>query len=88
MATLIPVRDLRNHTAEIAARVQAGEIIHVTVHGRPALELRPITEDDPSAWLDALLSSPAVDTGWLDELAADRSSELALEVAQDTAQNT
>ncbi len=83
MATLIPVRDLRNHTAEIAARVQAGEIIHVTVHGRPALELRPITEADPLAWLDELAESPVVDTGWLDELAAERASESVLEAARE-----
>lgn len=83
MATLIPVRDLRNHTAEIAARVQAGEIIHVTVHGRPALELRPITEEDPVAWLDDLAGSPAVNSGWLDELAAEKENELALEAARE-----
>jgi prevent-host-death family protein len=83
VATLIPVRDLRNHTAEIAARVEAGEIIHVTVHGRPALELRPITEADPVAWLDDLVGSGVADSGWLDELAAERASESALESTQE-----
>jgi prevent-host-death family protein len=82
MATLIPVRELRNHTADVVARVQAGEIIHVTVHGRPALELRPI-EDDPTAWLDELLASPAVDTGWLDALEAEKETGLTAETTAD-----
>lgn len=83
MATLIPVRELRNHTADVVARVQAGEVIHVTVHGRPALELRPI-DDDPTAWLDDLLASPPNDTGWLDELAAEKASEFVAEAASDS----
>jgi prevent-host-death family protein len=34
-------RDLRNHTAGVLARVQAGEMVEVTVHGEVVAEIRP-----------------------------------------------
>ena len=40
MAT-VPQRDLRNRTAEVLRRVEQGERITVTVHGRPAADLVP-----------------------------------------------
>ena len=34
-------RDLRNHTADVLARAQAGEVIEVTVHGDVVAEVHP-----------------------------------------------
>jgi len=38
----VSVRDLRNHTAEVLRRVEAGERLRVTVDRRPVAELRPL----------------------------------------------
>lgn len=42
MATQIPQRELRNHTAEVLRRVEGGERLEITVNGRPVAELGPI----------------------------------------------
>ena len=42
MAT-VSVRELRNHGGQVLARVEAGETLTVTSHGRPVAELRPLT---------------------------------------------
>jgi len=42
MATQIPQRELRNHTAEVLRRVEEGERVEITVNGRPVAELGPI----------------------------------------------
>jgi prevent-host-death family protein len=42
MATDIPQRDLRNHTAQVLRRVQRGERLRITVHGHPVAELAPV----------------------------------------------
>lgn len=42
MATLVPQRELRNHTADLLRRVQAGEHLTITVHGHPVAELSPV----------------------------------------------
>jgi prevent-host-death family protein len=42
MATRVPQRELRNHTAEVLRRVEQGERIEITVNGRPVAELGPI----------------------------------------------
>lgn len=38
----VPVRELRNHVSEVLRRVEQGEILEVTVHGRPVAVLSPI----------------------------------------------
>jgi prevent-host-death family protein len=38
----VSVRELRNHTAEVLRRVEAGERIRVTVDRRPVAELVPL----------------------------------------------
>lgn len=43
MSATVSVRDLRNHGGEVLARVEAGETLTVTSHGRPVAELRPLT---------------------------------------------
>ena len=41
MATDVPQRQLRNETAKLLRRVEAGERLRVTVHGHPVAELGP-----------------------------------------------
>ena len=42
MAEEISVRQLRNHTAEVLRRVEAGESLRVTVDRRPVADLVPL----------------------------------------------
>ncbi len=42
MATRVPQRQLRNETAALLRRVEAGERLQVTVHGHPVAELGPL----------------------------------------------
>jgi prevent-host-death family protein len=48
MATEIPQRDLRNRTAELLRRVEAGERLRITVHGHPVADLGPIEDEAPA----------------------------------------
>lgn len=71
MADEISVRQLRNHTAEVLRRVEAGESLRVTVDRRPVAELVPLPAR--AAWvprqrvIDALVQADAT---LADELAA------------------
>lgn len=47
MATDVPQRDLRNHTAELLRRVERGERLRITVHGHPVAELGPLRSAEP-----------------------------------------
>lgn len=42
----VSVRELRNHTAEVLRRVEAGERLRVTVDRRPVAELAPLPRRD------------------------------------------
>ncbi len=42
MATNVPQRLLRNDTARLLRRVEAGERLRITVHGHPVAELVPV----------------------------------------------
>ena len=42
MATDIPQRELRNETAAVLRRVEAGERLRITVNGHPVAELGPL----------------------------------------------
>jgi prevent-host-death family protein len=42
MATNVPQRELRNHTADVLRRVEQGERVCITVNGHPVAELGPI----------------------------------------------
>ncbi|MFZ0214392.1 MAG: type II toxin-antitoxin system prevent-host-death family antitoxin [Candidatus Dormiibacterota bacterium] len=55
----IPVRELNQHTAEVLARVQAGEQIEVTRKGRPVAVLRPIEENPLAPLIASGLVEPA-----------------------------
>ena len=59
----VPIRELRNFTARVLARVKHGEIIEITERGRPVARLVP-AEADQWAQLYALgLLDPAEDPG-------------------------
>jgi prevent-host-death family protein len=47
MATDVPQRELRNRTADLLRRVEAGERLRITVHGHPVAELVPVAEEFP-----------------------------------------
>jgi prevent-host-death family protein len=67
-------RDLRNHTAEVLRRVEAGERLRISVNRRPVAELVPL--DRPrwasGAAFERVLRDASADAGLLDDLAAVR----------------
>jgi prevent-host-death family protein len=71
MGDEVSVRELRNHTAEVLRRVEAGERLRVTVDRRPVAELGPLPQR--TTWvarrrvLDGLVQA---DSALRDELAA------------------
>lgn len=68
----IPARDLRNHTAEVLRRVEAGEEIEVLSGNRPVAKLIPLTRRRqwlPAAEIGRELARLGPDTtGMADEL--------------------
>lgn len=77
----VSARDLRNHTAAILRRVEAGERLRVTVSRRPVAELAPLGRP---AWIsgaafERLLREAPADRRLLRDLAAVR--EQAIESA-------
>lgn len=47
IATDVPQRELRNRTADLLRRVEAGERLRITVHGHPVAELVPLEREPP-----------------------------------------
>jgi prevent-host-death family protein len=43
-------RELNQHTAQVLARVEAGETVTVTKSGRPVAVLRPYGSEDPQTY--------------------------------------
>jgi prevent-host-death family protein len=80
MAADVSVRELRNRTAEVLRRVEAGERLRVTVDRRPVAELRPLPS--PDVWvprqraLKALVQTDAALRGELAEALPDTVDEL------------
>jgi prevent-host-death family protein len=80
MAGDVSVRELRNHTAEVLRRVEAGERLRVTVDRRPVAELAPLPSRD--VWvprqrlLDALVQADAALGEELGEALPDTVDEL------------
>lgn len=37
----VSVRELRNHTARVVSAVESGEVVVLTVHGRPVADIVP-----------------------------------------------
>jgi len=72
--TDVSSRDLRNHTADVLRRVEAGERVRISVNRRPVAELVPLGRPlwtTGAAVERALRESPA-DKALLDDLAAVR----------------
>ena len=46
----VTARELNQQTAQVLARVQAGETVTVTRNGQPAAVLRPYGQEDPPAY--------------------------------------
>lgn len=67
-------RDLRNRTAEVLRRVEAGERLRISVNRRPVAELVPL--DRPrwtsGAAMERILRDSRADAALLDDLAAIR----------------
>ena len=80
MSDEVSVRELRNHTAEVLRRVEAGERLRVTVDRRPVAELAPLPTRD--VWvprrraLDALVQADAALGDQLAEALPDTIDEL------------
>jgi prevent-host-death family protein len=55
MATDVPQRELRNNTASLLRRVEAGERLRITVHGHPVAELVPVGRAQQFAPFDELV---------------------------------
>jgi prevent-host-death family protein len=53
----VSVRELRNHTAEVLRRVEAGERLRVTVDRRPVAELAPLPRRDTWVARERVLST-------------------------------
>ena len=72
----VSVRELRNHTAGVVARVQRGETLVLTVHGRAVAEIRPVGESESTDWLQALSERGPRGTGWAKEFDQDKLVDL------------
>lgn len=56
MATDVPQRELRNNTASLLRRVEAGERLRITVHGHPVAELAPVERAHPFVSFNEIIS--------------------------------
>jgi prevent-host-death family protein len=56
MATDVPQRELRNNTARLLRRVEAGERLRITVHGHPVAELVPVDRAQQFVPFDELVN--------------------------------
>jgi prevent-host-death family protein len=67
-------RDLRNHTADVLRRVEAGERVRISVNRRPVAELVPL--DRPrwasGAAIERVIQEASADAALSDDLAAIR----------------
>lgn len=72
MAT-VPVRGLRNHTADVIARVRSGEDVTITANGVPVATLEPISTGRPETISRGelrLILMMQADAGLRDDLAS------------------
>jgi prevent-host-death family protein len=72
--TDVSSRELRNHTADVLRRVEAGERVRISVNRRPVAELVPL--DRPrwarGAAIERILHESPADAGLSDDLAGVR----------------
>jgi prevent-host-death family protein len=59
----IPIRTLNQHTAEVLARVEHGEIVEVTNRGQPIARIVPIAPDTMADLVAAGVVLPPTVTG-------------------------
>ncbi|MEX0674929.1 MAG: type II toxin-antitoxin system prevent-host-death family antitoxin [Gaiellaceae bacterium] len=67
----VSIRELRNHTAEVVAAVQAGQPVTLTSRGEPVADIVPHrrrTRWLPGGWLGAQLTERQADAGLQDDL--------------------
>jgi prevent-host-death family protein len=67
----ISVRELRNHTADVVRRVEAGEELSLTVNRRPVADLVPHRSRSvwvPAATVRAILTEAPADRGLLTDV--------------------
>lgn len=80
MARNVSIRELRNHTANVIADLEAGEQLTLTVNRRPVADILPHTERRdpwvPSSELRRIVSEAPSDSSLLDDLADVRGAEL------------
>ncbi|MGI8608556.1 MAG: type II toxin-antitoxin system Phd/YefM family antitoxin [Candidatus Dormibacteria bacterium] len=74
----VSVRELRNNVSQVLRRVESGEHLQVTVHGRPVAELTPLQRPRFVPAAGFLATLPHADTGL---------STLLLELAPDTTED-
>jgi prevent-host-death family protein len=69
--TDVSSRDLRNRTADLLRRVEAGERLRINVNRRPVAELVPLGRSQWSsgAAMERVLREAPADPGLLDDLA-------------------
>jgi prevent-host-death family protein len=72
--TDVSSRDLRNHTAEVLRRVEAGERVRISVNRRPVAELVPLGRPvwASGAAIERILRESPADKALLDDIAAIR----------------
>lgn len=76
----VGLRELKQNPSEVVARAEHGEVITITVQGRPAARLVPLT-GVRKRWVsahelsEALRDIPADTTGWLEELRSERDDD-------------
>lgn len=68
----VSARDLRNHTAQVLRRVEAGERVRVSVNRRPVAELVPLTRPVWSTGpaMERVVREASADAGLMRDLAA------------------
>jgi prevent-host-death family protein len=77
----VSARDLRNHTASVLRRAEAGERIQVTVSRRPVAQLGPLQRSTwaSGAAMERVLRDAPADAGLLDDLAVLREQTVEAE---------
>ena len=76
----VPIRDLRNHTAQVVAAVQAGERLSLTVNGTPVADIVPHQASRSpwvaSATLREIVAEAGADRRLLDDLSPVRGERI------------
>jgi len=70
----VGVRQLRHDTAAILARVRRGEVLDITMRGKPIARLLPLEPPTKSSVLDELIASPGLPIGVRDVATRDLES--------------